>query len=284
MAYAQGPTPATSTDNAIVRWDGATGQLVQNSGVTIDDSNNIVTPGTVLVGRGIDTIQAANLQHWYRAGVGETLSGGVLSSWANAGLAGGNLVQGAPGNRPTPVTYGLRAGYQSDGADYLVSDLAASAWPHLHDGTGSTTILVVRSPTASACYFFDTGYNGNASTLLYWTATQWTWFVRGTGADVVNATHTATGKSRLACLCMRLKSGATRPYSFRLSGQGELSGALGAAVNVANPPTTLAILATAAGANAADGAIFEFANWNTLLTDQEVDAAMVHLISRYNIV
>ena len=34
--------PASSTDNAVVRFDGATGKLVQNSGVTIDDSGNMV--------------------------------------------------------------------------------------------------------------------------------------------------------------------------------------------------------------------------------------------------
>lgn len=33
--------PASATDNAIVRFDGATGALVQNSGVLIDDSNNV---------------------------------------------------------------------------------------------------------------------------------------------------------------------------------------------------------------------------------------------------
>jgi hypothetical protein len=33
--------PASSTDNAIVRWDGTSGSLVQNSGVVIDDSGNI---------------------------------------------------------------------------------------------------------------------------------------------------------------------------------------------------------------------------------------------------
>ena len=32
---------ASSTDNAIVRWDGTGGRTIQNSGVTIDDSNNI---------------------------------------------------------------------------------------------------------------------------------------------------------------------------------------------------------------------------------------------------
>lgn len=33
--------PASSTDNAIVRFDGTTGKVVQNSGVTVDDSNNV---------------------------------------------------------------------------------------------------------------------------------------------------------------------------------------------------------------------------------------------------
>ena len=36
--------PATSTDNAIVRWDGTGGRTIQNSGVTIDDSNNLQVP------------------------------------------------------------------------------------------------------------------------------------------------------------------------------------------------------------------------------------------------
>lgn len=39
--------PAFSTDNAVVRWDGATGKLIQNSSVIIDDSNNISGIGTL---------------------------------------------------------------------------------------------------------------------------------------------------------------------------------------------------------------------------------------------
>jgi hypothetical protein len=34
--------PASSTDNAIARFDSTTGKLIQNSGVTVDDNNNIV--------------------------------------------------------------------------------------------------------------------------------------------------------------------------------------------------------------------------------------------------
>lgn len=37
--------PGSSTDNALVRWDGSTGTLIQNSGVILDDFNNIAGLG-----------------------------------------------------------------------------------------------------------------------------------------------------------------------------------------------------------------------------------------------
>lgn len=40
--------PGSSTDNAIVRFDGATGQLVQNSAATLDDAGNLILTGTLL--------------------------------------------------------------------------------------------------------------------------------------------------------------------------------------------------------------------------------------------
>ena len=39
--------PSSSTDNAIMRFDGTGGKTAQNSGVTIDDSNNISTAGSL---------------------------------------------------------------------------------------------------------------------------------------------------------------------------------------------------------------------------------------------
>ena len=38
---------ASSTDNAIPRFDGTGGDALQDSGVTIDDSDNLTVPGTV---------------------------------------------------------------------------------------------------------------------------------------------------------------------------------------------------------------------------------------------
>ena len=42
--------PGTVTDNAIVRWDGTSGNLVQNSGVTVNDSGDLTVPSTVYIG------------------------------------------------------------------------------------------------------------------------------------------------------------------------------------------------------------------------------------------
>ncbi len=39
--------PANSTDEAIARWDGASGKLLQNSGVLIDNNNNMTLPGNL---------------------------------------------------------------------------------------------------------------------------------------------------------------------------------------------------------------------------------------------
>lgn len=50
----------SSVDNTIVRFDGTTGTVIQSSGVTIDDSNNIVTTGTVTSGGNIDNSLTAN--------------------------------------------------------------------------------------------------------------------------------------------------------------------------------------------------------------------------------
>lgn len=47
----QGPTPASSTDNAIARWDGTTGRLIQNSVVTVADTTGLmVWPAAVAGG------------------------------------------------------------------------------------------------------------------------------------------------------------------------------------------------------------------------------------------
>ncbi len=42
--------PSSSTDNAIVRFDGTNGKIIQDSLVTIDDAGKIDTPSTIKLG------------------------------------------------------------------------------------------------------------------------------------------------------------------------------------------------------------------------------------------
>lgn len=42
--------PGSSTDNAIVRWNGTDGEFIQNSGVIVDDSNNVTGVNQLTVG------------------------------------------------------------------------------------------------------------------------------------------------------------------------------------------------------------------------------------------
>lgn len=53
--------PASSTDNAIARYDGTTGKLIQNSGATIDDSGNITATNLSGTNTGDN---AANSNSW----------------------------------------------------------------------------------------------------------------------------------------------------------------------------------------------------------------------------
>ena len=43
--------PASVTDSTVALWDGTTGNVLKDSGVSIDGSNNVVVPGNVRRGR-----------------------------------------------------------------------------------------------------------------------------------------------------------------------------------------------------------------------------------------
>lgn len=50
--------PGSSTDNAIARFDGTTGKLIQNSGVTISDTDDVIIPGNLTVNGTTTTIDS----------------------------------------------------------------------------------------------------------------------------------------------------------------------------------------------------------------------------------
>lgn len=66
--------PASSTDNAVVRYDGTTGVLVQNSGVTIADDGSM-TVGGALTAAGYTTLQGGQFNSDFAAFGAMTLIG-----------------------------------------------------------------------------------------------------------------------------------------------------------------------------------------------------------------
>ena len=103
--------PGSSTDNAVVRWDGTSGTTTQNSSVTIDDSGNVTTAGRIhstttgfrfpdntdqttagVIGPASSTDNA--LVRFDGAGGSTVQNSGWILSDANALTAGGDLYMG----------------------------------------------------------------------------------------------------------------------------------------------------------------------------------------------
>lgn len=85
--------PGSSTDNAVARFDSTTGKIIQNSAVTIDDSGNIATSGTVdgrdvsTDGTKLDTIET-------NADVTDTANVTSAGAAILAGQSGGQTLRG----------------------------------------------------------------------------------------------------------------------------------------------------------------------------------------------
>lgn len=105
--------PASATDNAAVRYDATTGMLVQDSGVLIDDSNNVTIPGDITIGTGkafqtdTTTAHTALFKAYDVDGTAyktfATLTNGNTPSFAIAAPAGGTVaIDGASIGAGTP--------------------------------------------------------------------------------------------------------------------------------------------------------------------------------------
>ncbi len=72
--------PASSTDNAVARFNSTTGKLIQNSGVLIDDQANITTTGSLDIGGTltVGTLTTAVPNSRFRVGVTDTDKKGLV--------------------------------------------------------------------------------------------------------------------------------------------------------------------------------------------------------------
>ena len=195
--------PASATDNAIVRFDATTGQLIQNSGITIDDNNNISLPasaaassnGTFYKG----TITAANrfIHNYYGAAPASgfntfvgllsgnfTLASGGVNAWEssyNTGIGASNLTGITTGYYNTAVgaqvgtsittgsnntaigTYSLRVNVTGGSNVVIGGNSAYSLTSSLNTFVGTATGYNIQSGGSNVIIGANAGYGTTAN-------------------------------------------------------------------------------------------------------------------------
>lgn len=159
--------PASATDNAIARFDATTGKLLQNSGVTIDDSNNLVVPGSIQNGTGAYHQLIATATD---ATIRRHISGG-LTAWS-AGL-----------NRPG----------DSAGTTFTWASLASATWTTRMTLSAAGNLIVTGDVTSGPTLKALRGSAGDVTLSLFQTGVMdWQLVNRGTTGllDITNGTFT----------------------------------------------------------------------------------------------
>jgi hypothetical protein len=141
--------PASSTDNAIVRYDSTTGKLVQNSGVTIDDSGNVdITSTTASTSTTTGALTVAG-----GVGVAGRGSFGSISS-----LGAGSLSEALGASATATATQSLAVGYNADATGLYGTAIGANAL-----GTGAGSTAIGRTATAQGDNDTSLGHSADAT-------------------------------------------------------------------------------------------------------------------------
>jgi hypothetical protein len=151
------PTPHEElTRRAIAYVDRRGGALIRRGG----------RGGGGMGGSRVDSIVAGlTPRHWYRADT-VTLAGANLATMPNRGTAGGqlNVTAGVLAAPTADATLGGAPSVRLTGTQWLDSDLPASEFLFLHDGTGND-VFVVYVPTAAAGSFLMATASAASNTL-----------------------------------------------------------------------------------------------------------------------
>lgn len=136
--------PGSATDKRIARYNGTTGLLIQNSGVAIDDSNNVsgiaeMSSGTAAVG--ITTITAANANALTVGRAGAINPALQVDSSAGLSANGVKITAAAAGN-------GVTLGVISSGANEALSLLGKGSAP-ITIGTAATLQITIPGTTVA---------------------------------------------------------------------------------------------------------------------------------------
>jgi len=125
--------PASATANAIVRFDGIAGKVIQDSGVIIDDLNNMLVPGEVEIDGDLDH-DGSNVGFY--GGIPAAQAAASANLTDNSGGTANDTVQALTNPVDTPAS-----------ADALRDDLVANLIPELRNNFADLAAKVNKALT-----------------------------------------------------------------------------------------------------------------------------------------
>lgn len=228
--------PASSTDNAIARFDGATGKLIQNSNVTISDAGDLtLSNGTA---NGVTYLNGSKV---LTSGSALTFDGTKFASSAVGLFTGGVNIAGAgspSAGQSVEITFGA-SGFTGVGRIMSFDRTASVRTPLAFDGsyqqwlisnsekmrlTSTGLGIGTSSPTYSLAVGGSTGVgiggaNNTGMSITFSGA------VAGDSigtASAIESTYTAYGTNSSAALLFKTTNGSTLDERMRLDASGNL--------------------------------------------------------------
>lgn len=185
--------PSSSTDNAVVRFDGTTGKLIQNSGVLLDDNNSI---------SGVNALSIVSLTIGSITGVLSASSGVVSAGTIPFSSVTGTVPVNQGGTGQTTYTNGQLLIGNTTGNTLTTSTLTAGSGVSITNGTGSITLAI--DPTAAV-----TSVSGTTNRITV---------SPNVGATVVDISASYVGQASITTLGTITTGGWNAAGSVRLNG------------------------------------------------------------------
>lgn len=183
--------------------------------------------------------------------------GVAFNDWLNKGALGGTFSNALPASQPL-FTVGLLNGKSgaSFSGDYLTSSLPASSFTFMHDGSGSTIYIVIKTPSSGTRSILTTadvtGVPGFG--FRYTTSARVNYYV-GQGVLTIGVTSAASAINLglFDILSASLDVDDTPDATVQANGSSIITGTNTNGFSSSDPQTSLVLGATGAGSTALTG-------------------------------